>query len=208
MTWHCFFPSSAATASRVRCAETSRSSFVRPHSPIPGSIEAIFAFASTVSRTALTWQKRFAHSSWVMMITSSEPTIARCRFSGGAIGKRTSARPRRTCVSLFMITGHAPRSTQTSATARASSSRSSSQMIVTTSPSSIEKHSSTTSAASFNRLLDSTTVAMRHLTLSAENWGRTSFANRSTCANWSIAPNRQMKWSTPASANVRIHSAI
>ena len=53
-----------------------------------------------------------------MMITSSEPTIARWRFAGGAIGKRTSARPRRTCVSLFMITGQAPRSTQTSATAR------------------------------------------------------------------------------------------
>ena len=43
--------------------------------------------------------------------------MARCRFAGGAIGKRTSARPRRTCVSLFMITGKAPRSTQMSATA-------------------------------------------------------------------------------------------
>ena len=111
MTWHCVFPSSAATASFVRCAERSRSSRVRPHSPMPGSIEAIFPFASHVSRTALTCAKRFAHSRLVMMITSSEPTIARCRFSGGAIGKRTSARPRRTCVSLFMITGQAPRST-------------------------------------------------------------------------------------------------
>ena len=175
---------------------------------MPGSIEAILPFASQVSRTALTWAKRFAHSRLAMMITSSEPTIARCRLAGGAIGKRTSARPRRTCISLFMITGQAPRSTQTSATARASSSRSSSQMIVTTSSSSTEKQTSTISAASSSRLLFSTTVAITHLTLSAENRGSTSLANRSTCPNWSIAPNRQMKWSTPASANVPIHSAI
>ena len=36
------------------------------------------------------------HSRFAMMMTSSEPTIARWRFAGGAIGKRTSARPRRT----------------------------------------------------------------------------------------------------------------
>ena len=42
-----------------------------------------------------------------MMMTSSEPTMARCRLGGGAMGKRTSARPRRTWVSLFMTTGHA-----------------------------------------------------------------------------------------------------
>src|SRR5262245_24041638 len=96
-----------------------------------------------------------------MMITSSEPTIARWRFAGGAIGKRTSARPRRTCISLFMITGHAPRSTHTSATAWACSSLSSSQMIVTTSPSSTEKQTSTISAASFSRSLP-TVVAISH----------------------------------------------
>jgi len=60
--------------------------------------EAIFPFASQVSRTALTWAKRFAHSRLAMMITSSEPTIARCRLAGGAIGKRTSARPRRNVI--------------------------------------------------------------------------------------------------------------
>ena len=49
-----------------------------------------------------------------MMMTSSEATIAWCRLRGGAIGKRTSARPRRTCVSLFITTGQAPRSRQTS----------------------------------------------------------------------------------------------
>src|SRR5262249_45352773 len=64
------------------------------------------------------------------------------------------------CISLFMITGHAPRSTQISATARASSSRSSSQMIVTTSPSSTEKQTSTISAASFSRLSVAIAVAM------------------------------------------------
>src|SRR5262245_4031743 len=95
-----------------------------------------------------------------MMITSSEPTIARWRLAGGAIGKRTSARPRRTWNSLFMITGQAPRWTQTSATARASSSRSSSQMIVTTSPSSIEKQTSTISAASSSTLSVTTAVAI------------------------------------------------
>src|SRR5262249_30060537 len=86
--------------------------------------------------------------------------IARCRFAGGAIGKRTSARPRRTWSSLFMITGQAPRSTQTSATARASSSRSSSQMIVTTSSFSTEKHTSTISPASYNSLSVTTAVAI------------------------------------------------
>ena len=192
VTWHCFFPASAATASFVRWAERSRSSLVSPHSPIPGSIDAIFPFASQVSRTAFTCANRFAHSRLATMITSSEPTIARWRFSGGAIGKRTSARPRRTCISLFTITGQAPRSTQTSAIARASSSRSSSQTIVTTSPSSTEKHSSTTSAASSSNRSEAT-AAMPHLTLSAENRGSTSFANRSTCSNWSIAPKRQTK---------------
>ena len=48
------------------------------------------------------------------MMISSELTIAWCRLRGGAIGKCVSARPRRTCVSLFMITGQAPRSTHTS----------------------------------------------------------------------------------------------
>src|SRR5437867_3950614 len=129
---------------------------------MPGSIDAILPFASQVSRTALTWANRFAHSRLAMMITSSEATIAWCRFLGGAIGKRTSARPRRTCISLFMITGQAPRSTQTSATAAASSARSESQMIVTTSPSSTEKQTSTISAASFRRLSVSTAVAISH----------------------------------------------
>src|SRR5436190_5397109 len=128
---------------------------------MPGSIEAIFPFASQVSRTALTWAKRFAHSRLAITITSSEPTIARWRFVGGAIGKRTSARPRRTCCSLFITTGEPPRSATTSATAAASAVCSSSQMIVTTSPSSTEKQTSTISAASSSRLLVSTTVAMQ-----------------------------------------------
>ena len=42
-------------------------------------------------------------------------------FVGGSIGKRTSARPRRTCCSLFITTGDPPRPATTSATAAASS---------------------------------------------------------------------------------------
>ena len=74
------------------------------------------ALFSQDSLTAGTCAKRLAHSRLVMMMISSELTIAWCRLRGGAIGKWVSARPRRTCISLFMITGQAPRSTQTSAT--------------------------------------------------------------------------------------------
>ena len=74
------------------------------------------------------------------------------------MGKRTSARPRRTWCSLFMITGQAPRSTTTSATASACGRCSSSVMIVTTSSASTDMQTSTTSAASFNRV--SSAIAM------------------------------------------------
>ena len=83
---------------------------------MPGSTEAILALLAQDSLTAETCAKRLAHSRLVMMMISSELTIAWWRLRGGAIGKCVSARPRRTCISLFMITGQAPRSTQTSAT--------------------------------------------------------------------------------------------
>ena len=71
-----FFPSRAAIASFARCVALWMSSTVRSHVPMPSSIEAIFPFAAHVSLTALTWAKRLAHSRFVMMITSSEPTMA------------------------------------------------------------------------------------------------------------------------------------
>ena len=92
------------------------------------------------------------------MMTSSDPTMARCRFCGGAIGKCVSARPRATCCSLSMITGHAPRWTHTAAIASAWSRCSLSQMIVTTSSASTDMQTSTTRAASF--VMVSTIVAM------------------------------------------------
>ena len=159
VTRQSFLPSSAAIASRARRVASSIISPVRSQEPIPSSTEAILPFASQVSLTASTCAKRFAHSRFVTMITSSEATIAWWRFLGGAIGKRVSARPRRTCCSLFMITGHAPRSTQTSAIAAACSAWSSSQMIVTMSSGSTDMQTSTTSAASSFRVA-ATVVAM------------------------------------------------
>ena len=92
-----FFPSSTAIASRARCVATWMSSTVRSQVvPMPSSTEAILPFAAHVSLTAETCAKRLAHSRLVMMMTSSEATIAWCRLRGGAMGKRTSARPRRT----------------------------------------------------------------------------------------------------------------
>lgn len=43
---------------------------------MPGSTDAILAFAPQVSLTALTWANRLAHSRLVMMMTSSLATIA------------------------------------------------------------------------------------------------------------------------------------
>ena len=63
---------------------------------MPCSTEAILPLAAHVSFTAETWAKRLAHSRLVMMMISSEAIIAWCRLRGGAIGKRMSARPRRT----------------------------------------------------------------------------------------------------------------
>ena len=69
-------PSSAAIASHARCCARCSASTVSPHSPIPGSTEAIFALFAQDSLTAETWAKRFAHSRLVMMMISSELTIA------------------------------------------------------------------------------------------------------------------------------------
>ena len=165
------------------------------------------------SRTAFTWAKRFAHSRLVMMMISSAASIASCRFLGGAIGNSVSARPRATCVSLFMITGQrapSPRRPPRRPCARWACS--SSVMIVTTSPCSTVKQVSTMSSACSRSL-----PCGRHRVLppcaerralGPRSAGSTSRANRSTCPNWSSEPKRQMKWSTPAAANVRNHSMI
>ena len=164
---------------------------------MPPSTEAILPLAAQVSRTALTWAKRFAHSRLVMMITSSEATIAWCRFAGGAIGKSMSARPRRTCVSLFMTTGQAPRSTHDLG------DRLGLVLVVVVGDDRddvalLDREADVDDQRRvLQQVVVATTVAIAHLTLSAENAGSTSSAKRSTCPNWSSAPKRQMKWSTP-----------
>ena len=163
VTRQSFLPSSTPIASRARLVASSIMPRVSSQSPMPSSTDAIFPFAAHVSRTALTWAKRFAHSRFVRMITSSELVMAVCRLRGGAIGKRVSARPRATWASLFMITGQAPRSTQTLATVSACSRCSSSQMMVTTSSCSTDMQTSTTSSASLRSV--STAVAMEFTSL-------------------------------------------
>ena len=124
-------PSSFSMAATARSVEARMSSTVRSQSPMPPSTEAILTLLAQDSRTADTWAKRFAHSRLVMMMISSAASIASCRFLGGAIGNSVSARPRATCVSLFMMTGQAPRSAATSATTLARWACSSSVMMVT-----------------------------------------------------------------------------
>ena len=115
-TRHSFDPLSFSMAATARSVEAMMSSTVRSQSPMPPSTEAILTLLAHDSLTAETCANRFAHSRLVMMMISSAASIASCRFLGGAIGNSVSARPRATCVSLFMITGHAPRSAATSAT--------------------------------------------------------------------------------------------
>src|SRR3990172_121205 len=106
-------------AARARSVASRIWSLLRFHAPIPSSTEAILALLAQDSRTADTWAKRLAHSRLVMMMISSELTIAWCRLRGGAIGNVRSARPRLTCCWLLAMTGKAPRSTATRATASA-----------------------------------------------------------------------------------------
>src|SRR3954469_1791206 len=129
---------------------------------MPGSTDAIFPLFATVSLTAALCAKRLAHSRLVMMMTSSEWVIAWCRFCGGAIGNSVSARPRRTCISLFITTGQAPRSMHTSATACASCECSSSVMTVTMSSFSTVMQTSATSSASFRMLASSGIARLPH----------------------------------------------
>ena len=106
------------------------------------------------------------------MITSSEPTIARCRLAGGAIGKRTSARPRRTCVSLFMITGQrAALDADLGDRARLVLA-----VVVADDRDDVALLDREADVDDQRRVLEqiavSTTVAITHLTLSAENSGQ------------------------------------
>ncbi len=109
-------PSSLCIAATARSVEAMMSPTVMSQSPMPPSTEAILTLLAQDSRTAFTWANRFAHSRLVMMMISSAASIASWRFLGGAMGNSVSARPRATCVSLFMITGQPPRSAATSAT--------------------------------------------------------------------------------------------
>ena len=114
------------------------------------------------------------------MMISSEFTIAWCRLRGGAIGKCVSARPRRTCISLFMITGQAPRSTQTSATTCACID----VLVVGDDRHDVvglDRHADVDDQLGV--LADRVRVGHRHLTSWVWNCGSTSRAKRSTCPN-------------------------
>ena len=177
----------------------------RSQEPIPSSTEAILALASHDSSTAETCAKRLAHSRLVMMMISSELTIAWCRLRRRRHREvRVGDRPRRTWYSLFMITGQAPRSTTTSAT----TSRLILVFVVGDDRDHVvllDRHAHVDDelrvAADGVRVRNVDCLGYRHaltsLSLRSANAGSTSSRKALDLAELVEAPNRQMKWSTP-----------
>ena len=79
---------------------------------MPPSTEAIFTLFAQDSLTAGTWAKRFAHSRLVMMMISSELEHRVVEVLRRGHREERVRQAATHLVSLFMITGQAPRSTR------------------------------------------------------------------------------------------------
>ena len=176
------------------------SSTVSPQAPMPGSIDAIFPFASHVSRTALTCAKRFAHSR-----LRDDDHLVRADHRVVEVRRRRhrEADVRAPAPHLHLVVhDHRPRA---ALDARPRRPRAACVVVVVVADDRddvalLDGHADVDDERRVLRAGSSGSTAVAiYITLSRSrvNRGSTSRAKRPTWPNWSMAPKRQMKWSTP-----------